>query len=92
MIEFDRPWRYMEDDATELYQERISFAFPDVQPYEIFPNDLDKRASAMLSILDNPKANRKYSSNQAINLVNLCIRANRQDLGKMIQEALSRRF
>jgi hypothetical protein len=85
MIEFDRPWKY---EKSEGGYEGHGLVWPDVIPYEIFPHDLDKRASAMLDILSNPKSNHKYSVNQAINLANICTRSGRQDLAEMIRDAL----
>jgi hypothetical protein len=89
MIEFDRIRKYMEDDEYEGcncsdFESLITIT----RPYEIFPDDLDKRASAMLSILSNPKSNRKYSTNQADRLCSICRDANRQDLVTIIQEAM----
>ena len=91
MIEFDRPWKCMEDDETEMFQgcnDNFESLIRDTHPYEIFPNDLEKRARAILDLLNNPKSNKKYNINQAIALSNSCIHANRQDLVKIIQDAM----
>jgi len=91
MIEFDRPWRNMEEDNNEEYG-GCSADFESLigitHPFDIDPLNLDKRTSAMVCILDNPKANKKYVRNMAINLINKCGRADRTDLINKIQEAL----
>ena len=87
MMEFDRPWSYEEEDegcTAADFESLITIT----KAYEIFPHDLDKRVSAMVGLLSNPKANIRYNRNQAIALSNLCKSKGREDLKIIIQEAL----
>jgi hypothetical protein len=89
-MEFDRPWKNIEEDEYEECSTSTDFEslITITKPYEIFVNDLDKRARVMLDIFSNPKSNKRYSRNQAINLCNILTRANREDLVTIIQEAM----
>ena len=93
MIEFELPWKNIEDDETEIFQgcnDNFESLIRDTHPYDIFPNDLEKRIRVMVDLLNNPKSNQKYNINQAIALSNSCIHAHRQDLAQIIQDALGR--
>jgi hypothetical protein len=88
MIEFDRPWKDEEDDVDGGFEGSFESLVTITHPYDICVSDLAKRASAMVCVLNTPKANKKYNRNQAINLMNKCTRVGRRDLTEMIQEAL----
>jgi hypothetical protein len=81
-LHYDNP----EDNDKELvvkFLDGSSHKIPSFTPSK----DLDVRTHAMVYLLDS-KINLKYNRNQAINLSNICKRANRQDLVTLIQEAL----
>jgi hypothetical protein len=96
MIEFDnfneRPWKYQEDEMDDYEGHSTDFEslIAITHPYDIDVNDLGKRASAMVCILNTPKANKRYNTNQAIHLMNKCAKTGRQDLVLIIREALSK--
>lgn len=91
MIEFDRSWKYMEEDINGGF-EGCSTDFESLititRPYDISVSDLDKRTHALLDVLNCPKANKRYVQNMAIGFMNKCAKAGRTDLVTIIQEAM----
>jgi len=81
----------------EYFENRIHVSNPQefeefictIKVFDVIPHDYDKRCRAMADLLNNPKANRRYNTNQAINLANVCLKNGRSDLYNYLLKILT---